>query len=382
MHSLHEQAIQAIDGATGPTKRSARLLERRARESQTKLDTAATTLPVKPTRRVNKAQAQHVEKAQAQHGEGCPSDEGSGNCSAGSAHDERASLVGDIGKPLLVSMVSAAPAIPGLGVNGSLVGGIKAVPNKACTNCGATSTPCWRRGKHGDVLCNRCAMWLRGYGTLPVTGQQASSQRRRGRGASQQRSSSGSGSNTEAAPSSTGVHPGALPVPLPAVAAQRLAASELVSLAVPASGNPAGLQPPRAAKRTLGQVTGTALVDGASTDASDHQPHETKRSRLTEPTPLSPELLLLAEVAAMETDRDVDGSDGGGHMIGADLEPECMHAADADASVAAAAAELIEFMHAAAAAAAAEPPAARHRTKRQRATAGGRRRAARRNARV
>ena len=36
--------------------------------------------------------------------------------------------------------------------------------NKTCGNCGATSSPCWRRGKDEQQACNACGLYWHKHG--------------------------------------------------------------------------------------------------------------------------------------------------------------------------------------------------------------------------
>ncbi|PJF16989.1 GATA-binding factor 2 [Paramicrosporidium saccamoebae] len=41
------------------------------------------------------------------------------------------------------------------------VGGGKTLPtDRACTHCGTTRTPSWRRNMTGELLCNACGLWI------------------------------------------------------------------------------------------------------------------------------------------------------------------------------------------------------------------------------
>lgn len=34
-----------------------------------------------------------------------------------------------------------------------------------CTHCGSTKSPLWRRGVHGEILCNACGLYWKHHGT-------------------------------------------------------------------------------------------------------------------------------------------------------------------------------------------------------------------------
>ncbi|KAI7905341.1 GATA zinc finger-domain-containing protein, partial [Cokeromyces recurvatus] len=43
---------------------------------------------------------------------------------------------------------------------------VESVSATECANCGTTTTPLWRRGPNGEIICNACGLYLKARNTL------------------------------------------------------------------------------------------------------------------------------------------------------------------------------------------------------------------------